>query len=270
MLVLLVDYREKSFIRNLNFDVEVKTSENIHKTLVNGTEVFYQIANLPVGDFILKQIEPTEEYQCIVERKTIKDLYMSITDGRFRQQKERLIESIRDPQKVLFVIEGSKKNYKAIDNVQNNLSEIIVDSSIQNLIFKHNFKVINTENEADTFNNIILLYKKFSTHEFENSQTPKSTPIKLVSKTDKVKNNIMSIQLCAIPGVSYSTALKITQVYKSMNNLIDQYNQCTEVTRKKNLLADICISEKRKVGKALSNKIYDALHQHHSVSLPAT
>ena len=56
----------------------------------------------------------------------------------------------------MYLIEGKK--YK---------TPININGAIQNLIFKHNYKVLITENEQDSFDNILLLFKKFYNKDFE-------------------------------------------------------------------------------------------------------
>lgn len=262
-MYILIDYREKSFINylgeyykihqtNLENDINIK-NDQLLECNVNNVVVKFKVTNLSVGDFILKKSKDIEEYSIIIERKTIKDLCASITDGRFRQQKDRLLESCGDPNKITFILEGNKKTIK-----NNKLSDTIVDSSILNLLYKHQYKVIYTDNELDTFNNIILLYKKLQNNDFEVPIKP-SQPMKLVSKSEKIKENFLASQLSVIPGVSYSTALLISKEYNTMKDLIDAYNKCDDVKSKHNLLANIQINQKRKLGSAVSKKIYEAL-----------
>lgn len=253
-MYLLIDYREKSFINILQqyFD----NNELVHDTLlecnINNINIKFKITNLSIGDFLFGECETQEKITLIVERKTIKDLCASITDGRFRQQKERLLESTQDPDKITYILEGNKRGLKT------GISHTIIDSSILNLLYRHKYKVICTENEQDTFNNIILLYKKLQSNEFDMITKP-TAPTKVLSKGEKIKENILAAQLCIIPGVSYSTAIIISKVYTTMKNLIHSYNALEELELKYNMLSVIQITEKRKLGNALSKKIYQAL-----------
>lgn len=257
-MFLLIDYREKSFINHIQehyLDGKI-LNDTVQECTINNIPLKYKITNLQVGDFILKNNELDENISLIIERKSIKDLCASITDGRFRQQKERLYESVQDCDKITFIIEGSKK---CISNgTQNMLSHTIIDSSILNLLYKHKYKVICTENDLDTFTNILLLYKKMSSNEFEAAIKP-TQPIKLISKSDKIKDNFMAAQLCTIPGLSYPTALIISKTYNNMKSLIECYLNCETIENKYSMLANIQINDKRKLGNAMSKKIYQAL-----------
>jgi len=236
----MVDFREKSFISQLsNF-----TDINNDKVVVNGVEFNFIITNLEVGDFVIKE---GDNVVLIVERKTVRDLCSSIKDGRFRQQKERLNESVDDESKIVFVIEGSKIGV-------NDLPRTTIDSTILNMVFRHNYKVLCTHDELDTFLTICLLVKKVQSGEFA-IKMPLVAPVKLVSKGSKIGGNLMAIQLSAIPGVSYQTAMCISKEYNTMKDLIIAYSSCSN---SENMLKDISITEKRKIGPALSKKIYQA------------
>jgi len=154
---LLVDFREKEFI-----------DKNAQET-----EFVIQVTNLHIGDFI---IQNGEEIVCIIERKTCKDLLASIIDGRFRQQKERMLDAVQDPSKILFIIEGSKKQCSTKTNWLSSVS--MLNGAIQNMLFKHAFKVIMTENVDDRWQNIKLLCKKL-TVSHETTTFTSSAPVKL-------------------------------------------------------------------------------------------
>lgn len=228
--MLQIDYRERSII-----DL-IKSSEFIE----------YETVNLAIGDFI---ISTDNEINFIIERKTINDLAASITDNRFLEQKQRLLESTNDPTKIIFIIEGKKH--------QNKFSRIpvkTINSAIINLIFKHNFKVIFTENIDDTLFNVLLLYNKVKNKELE-LKFKQSLPIKLVKKSDNNTKNSFINQLGVINGVSLNIANKIKDNYKCMSTLVHEFH------KNKNLLIDIQLTDKRKLGQVLNDKIYNSLYE---------
>ena len=186
----------------------------------------------------------------LIERKTWTDLLSSIKDGRFRQQKQRIDECI-SPDKVLFMIEGNKTSIKPNDRK-------CVNGALLNLIYKHKYKIIFTLNENDTYDNLTMLYKKFENNDFL-SEIKKESPIKLLSKGDKLKENLFATQLSVIPNVSWNIALKISEQYKNMKDLLNKYDEINELNDKLKLLSNIQVTEKRKLGNALSSKIYKCL-----------
>lgn len=259
-MYLLIDYRESAFINKLS---EYSYIENdvLKAVEINNIEISYKITSLPVGDFIIQSdLGNIDTVEMIIERKSIKDLCASITDGRFREQKRRLFDSVKDSSRITYIIEGIRK-IQVLEGVekQNILSQNIISGSILNLIYKHNYRVVQTENKLDTFNNILLLYKKFKNGDFKqdiNNQT-----VELVTKSKKISENKLINQLCLISGVSSKTADVIINEMKftSIQDIITSYLSKSSEKEKEEMLCNIIIDNSkkiRKVGNALSKKIY--------------
>ena len=246
-IVLEIDYRENAILLLLNPDLEIKTSEILYTF---NDHIFYKICNLPIGDFVFKKVisdkdtQTIEEIVLVIERKTFPDLCSSINDNRFREQKDRLLSSIQDPSKIVYILEGDKNVPKVY-----NIPKDTINSATLNLIFKHNYKVIVTEDTLDTLNNLILLYGKIESREL--TGTIKYNLTKKTSSKDNFVN-----QLSTIPGVSIQVANKIKEKYSCMNELIKAYNDNDNT---KYLLSEIMITEKRKINKSLSEKIYKSI-----------
>ena len=222
---LSVDYRENSLIQ-----------------LLNNSKVDFTINNLPVGDFIIYK---NDVVKLIIERKSFLDLSASITDGRFREQKSRLLDS---GSKILYIIEGVK------NSIPTKL-KCACNGAIQNLIYKHNIDVIYTYDPSDTLDNILMLLKKIENDDIlSSSDSTVNTQVKLFSKSDKINSNIFSLQLSVIPGVSLNISNKISDKFNNMKNLITHL-----IEHGQDSLSDIHLTDKRKLGKALSKKIYTSL-----------
>lgn len=233
-IILEIDYRENAIIKHFEH----------HKPAIQ-----YKISNLPIGDFIFKM--PNEESIIyIIERKTILDLASSITDGRFREQKQRLLDSIGTPDKIIYLLEGNK-NLKKFGSIPKS----IIDSSILNLILKHQYKVIHTLNDVETYETLISLHSKLSSKDFGKIT---SVPAKLVKKSDSTSQNILINMLSVIPGVSVNIASKIALQYTTLPHLINEYNNLIDIKEKEELLSSIQVG-KRKLGSSLSKKIYTSL-----------
>lgn len=244
-LILEIDYREKGIIKCL-------------ESMGSSVNIIYKVSNLIIGDFIFKQVEvdasssELEIIHYIIERKTILDLSSSITDGRFREQKQRLLESIGNPDKIIYILEGNKSNKK-----YGSISKTTIESSILNLIFKHKYKVICTDNEQNTLDMLLLLYKKIQTKEFEKVLT--TTPFKAVKKNDNL--DVFTNMLSVIPGVSLSFAKKIKENYKTLPLLLDSYSKLNTLEEKYKMLNNIQVTDKRKLGNVLSKKIYNSIFE---------
>ena len=233
-IILEIDYREKAIIKHFE---EFKPS------------IKYTITNLPVGDFVFKK---NNDIYYIIERKTILDLASSITDGRFREQKQRLLDSINLPDNIIYILE-SGQNQKMYGNI----SKLIINSSILNLIFKHKYKVIHTTNDIETYDILLALYKKLESNEFNKKL---ETNVKLIKKVDVINNNMLTTMLSVIPGVSINISKKITETYTTLPILINTYEKIVDISERGKLLSTIQVTDKRKLGVALSKKIYNSLY----------
>jgi ERCC4-type nuclease len=233
-IILEIDYREKAIIKHFEeFKPYIK----------------YTIINLPVGDFVFKK---NNDVYYIIERKTIFDLASSITDGRFREQKQRLLDSINLPDNIVYILEGNKNEKK-----YGNISKSIIDSSILNLIFKHKYNVIHTINDVDTYDILLALYKKLESNDFNKKL---ETNFKLIKKGDAINNNMLTTMLSVIPGVSINISKKITETYTTLPILINTYEKIVDISERGKLLSTIQVTDKRKLGVALSKKIYNSLY----------
>jgi crossover junction endonuclease MUS81 len=284
-MILFIDYREHWFINKIrnrlnndlclisDSDTDSKSdkdndneieylnqSETTNELIFtyNKENIKYKICNLPVGDFIIGDSD--EIFELVIERKTISDLCSSISDGRFRQQKSRLIDSIKNPNKVMYLIENCNKK------LYGKINETIINGSIINMIYKHDFNIIQSQSQDDSWNYVCMLYKKIKNNDIKikvndiiNKTITNVAPSKLLTKREAIRDNIFANQLTIIPGISYKIALIITKEYHNANTLIKKYDELTSEKDKLELLSSIQISEKRKLGKSLSAQIYYCL-----------
>jgi len=240
-ILLEIDYREHDIIELFK---QVK-------------DINFKVCNLIIGDFIIKN--ENGDILFVIERKSIKDLCASILDGRMGEQRSRLLESIQDPNKIVYIIEG-KKSEAFIHGSSPGVTKKSINSSVLNLIFKHQYRVIFTESKQDTVDNLLLLCTKIK--ESKLSLNTNTNVIKIIKKSDKINDNIFINMLSVIPGVSAKIAIKIHEKYDTLNLLLLAYNNLTNENdnmMKKKMLSDILVNTNRKVGKATSEKIYYSL-----------
>jgi len=232
----------------MNIDIDYREKDII--TLFEKTNIKFKVCNLIIGDFIIKN---EQGILFIIERKSISDLCASIIDGRHTEQKNRLIDTIEDPKKIIYIIEGTlPANADCVKGITKNS----INSAILNLIFKHKYNVIFTESKEDTVDNIVLLYNKIINNKLE---IEVSSKINIIKKSDKINNNIFINMICIIPGISGKIAIKIHEKYKTLNEIITAYNLIEDVNNKKKMLSEIYINSNRKLGKVLSERIYNSI-----------
>lgn len=210
--------------------------------------------NLDIGDIVFKK---DNEVILVVERKTQSDLYSSIRDGRYKEQKLRLMSSYSLNQ-ILYLIEESKNKFK--------INESIVKGAIINMTFRDGIKILFSNNLVETSEYIKLLKKKIektpeffikTKDELENSKTSYLETVKVAKKDNMTPKLCNIIQLSQIPGVSKQTAEVIINKFGSLTNLIVEYNKLG-VEEAITLLKDIKLAN-RKIGPVLSKRIYEYL-----------
>jgi ERCC4-type nuclease len=272
MLEILIDYRENK-LKGL-FD------KHIFKDKKQTPQITYE--NLDVGDIIIKK---DGKLLLIFERKSIPDLYSSINDGRYKEQKIRLINNF-PLRNVVYIIENANTQFleKKFKNFKS-----IVNGAIINSIFRDKIRVIKTNDINQTFEYLITIIKKIynnfdffkdlikleedqiaesnnTTTESNNTTTePKDNAyletikIKKSDNNDPRKCNIA--QMSHIPGVSIKIASCVLTKYKSLYNLILEYSRCNSEDKKEKLLKDlqfeIANNKVRKIGPVISKRIYN-------------
>ena len=217
---------------------------------------------LDLGDIIFKK---DNEEILVIERKTLSDLYSSIQDGRYKEQKIRLMSNY-SREKIVYIIEGtiSSQNSKFFKN-----SKSITDGALLNMAFRDKISIIRTKDINDTCNMLYLLGKKiiknpeFFSVESSSSNTSSISyldTVKVAKKENMTPSLCNIIQLSQIPGVSKVMAQTIIEKYGSISNLICEYQNFDsgESNEKENLLKNIQLKS-RKLGPTLSKRIYNYL-----------
>lgn len=198
---------------------------------------------LDIGDILYVNSENHSEIKCIVERKTLNDLSSSIIDGRYKEQKCRLLSS---GIKVVYILEGMTKNKFGVK-----FSTLL--SAMLNMQFRDNISVIRTKDIEETANILIMLKDKFSQITFsdETRQITYESGVNVSKKQNMTKDTVFIKQLSCIPGVSDKIAKDITQVFPSMKELILKYNSLETERDRERLLTSI-----DGIGLIISRKVY--------------
>lgn len=248
MSKLIIDYRENKII-------------NIIKKY---NKVNYKIKNLDIGDFVF---EKDNNQILIIERKTIDDLYSSIIDGRYKEQKLRLINNY-PISKIIYIIENTIEN-------KTSSHQKIIYGSIINTLLRDNIKILRSENINETINYLYVLYKKINdiqqyqisslsndSDTNNNLNTNNSNinsnylnAIKIKKKDNMTPESCQIIQLSQIPGVSINISKCIMCEYKSIRNLIKNLEENENILE--NLQLTSSTGKIRKLGPKLSKRIFE-------------
>lgn len=242
----------------MEFIIDNRESIKSHFTEKNLDYVICK--NMEIGDFAFYV---NKELICIFERKTIEDLAGSIKDGRYREQKKRLLDNI-PKSKILYIIEGDlTKNNRSFSF--NKVSKDTIYSSLINCYLRDNINIIHTLNTHETIEILEQFCKKILKQGTDflssSSSTYDEDLIKSIVQTKKkniTPELVFTSQLTCISGVSTNTANLIVKKYQNMNMMISELNKLSEDDRKKELSSIQYTTDKgkvRKLGPAIAEKI---------------
>jgi crossover junction endonuclease MUS81 len=225
-VTLRLDYRETKLYNAL---VPI-VSENIESV------------NLEIGDIEICCIEP--EIRFIFERKTQSDLLSSITDGRYREQKIRILSQL-PAHRCTYIIEGGDIIANTTDWNFPRMSPSVYDGAILHTMYRDKMHVICTKDVDHTAQFIATIFKKMQGHpeKFIDTQCEYISQIKVKSKKcENISPSICFIlQLSQIPGISSKIAQEIVKVYPTWKEIFIALNGCENTSKKKELLCAIAM-----------------------------
>jgi ERCC4-type nuclease len=182
---LVIDFREKAIIE------ELKKLSVTHDT-----------ENLVLGDMFCYF---PNNFQICIERKTWQDLWASIIDGRYREQRSRILEWINDHHKVIYILEG---------NLQENKDTCL--RTILRLSIIYDITVYQTKNVQDTalflkwFHDQKNMFDKTDPLQCQITQLSDSMVKHLKKKKDVQQPRYFLLAvLQSITGISYDIAQQI-------------------------------------------------------------
>ena len=221
---------------------ECKLRELLEK---NGT--IFVTKPLELGDILIEH----PKRQILIERKTITDFNASLMDGRYKNQKLRLLEWRNKTDGQIDGLKNARKNivYLFEEKTGDNKDRAYWGALV-NMILRDNIGVIQCDGLARTAQVISDIKKKLDEEKFDELEGG-SRNISLEGyakgKYNTPKNCYLG-QLSLIPGISSAIAEKISEKYPNMRVLLDEMDLKT--------LANIRISEKRRLGDKLAEKIH--------------
>ena len=211
----------------------------------------------PVGDIWIGDMTDNllQEGGVILERKSLTDLEASIIDGRYEEQRGRML-AYANEQKVAigYVIEGQTKGFQGRRFTGDSVLKLI--SQIQ---FKHRIPVFQTASMEDTLALAKIIEGEWTKAKGQfswqvgagNVSTPVAASYTKSNSRDTPESFLLGV-LTQCRGVSEALARIILEKVKDLEGLM----KISE--------ADLSIisdsSGKRKVGKAVALRLYNLLH----------
>jgi ERCC4-type nuclease len=215
------------------------------------------VKQLPVGDIWIGIEGEGEEAKMqegglIIERKSIRDLEASILDGRYREQRGRILAYCQENKtRPMYILEGSYLSSSG------RLQKKALMKFINRLIFHYQIPVMQTATIYETAELVQALVEQYKETDPSKNLQVKTSEVKV---TDGIhiqkKANAADPKLFAIcclaqcPGVSVKMAEAILEEYHTLQGVLQAEAKQMEQIK----------VGTRKVGPVVSKRLYDMLH----------
>jgi ERCC4-type nuclease len=234
----------------VNVILDAREAQLISLMKCRDLDRYKEHVNIDVQQLDIGDIHVCFEDGCyIIERKTVPDLIASIKDGRYREQKSRLLAS---GCKITYVIEGDD----VIASKQTRYHDILTGAYIHSM-FRDGINVVFTRNTNDTCTFILTLCAKIvdnpqyfgGNKERIHEDYIDSVKVKSKKIDNITPDNCFILQLSQIPSISTVLAKNIQKKYANMKDFIKALDESED---RLDLLCQI-----DKIGKEKAKKILE-------------
>lgn len=209
------------------------------------------VQSLPVADiWIGTNDQGIMEGGLIIERKSIKDLEASILDGRYKEQRGRILAFCHEHKtQPMYIIEG------ALGSSTGRLQKKALLKFIHRLIFHYQIAVMQTASIRETAELVQTLEEQWKDDPASLQRTTELVKVtdglhiqKKANAADPRQFAIACLAQC--PGVSVKMAEQLLETYGSLNVILQTpFNEIEKVK-----------VGTRKIGPVVSKRLYDLLH----------
>lgn len=223
---------------------------------VSNDNVEYE--NLPLGDIHIV-IDGNPVY--IFERKCLSDLLASVNDGRYKNQKLKLLETY-GVEKIFYIIEGR------YDFTEHNTTDKTIHGVVINTLLRDHIGIFNTSSVRDTANLIQCMFDRINKDPKKYIQTKVKEEELFIRKLKG--GSCFKAQLCQVPDISSKTADAIVNRYGSLLNMFKELSMLSaadQLSALKEISTVDANGKKRKISsKAVDNIVTFMLQEAHDHS----
>ena len=248
MIQVLVDTRERILLEHMT-----ESQDPVQKNVV---EIKTQVLELGDVHIVITDEKSNSRRTLVYERKTLPDMISSISDGRYREQKVRLLATYAQ-RDIAYIIEG--------DSMHESLSRAnhSVSSAYLNMVYRDNIHLFFTKDvEQTSFFILSVCSKILSTPKNYLQAEADSKNISIGEYTSHIKikskkshnitpDNCFLLQLSQIPTISHVVAKKIAAIYPTMCAFICALQKCSSQAERIQLLSTVKMVGKEKAAKIL-------------------
>ncbi len=214
--------------------------------------MIFEVSTLDIGDI---HFYKNNELLIIIERKSLSDLSSSITDGRYKEQKQRLLYAINHKIRKIYFIEGEDMN-------NFHLQQSVFDGIMLSNVIRDKIMIYRTKNLEDTYLTLKRIYEHLPKWLNENwdidaLESIEYSGIKSIKKENVTYEVAFKAMISTIPGISNSIASVLYEKYENIENMINKIKEDGDdwIERMK-ILSDIQFgSNKKRIGDSISKKI---------------
>lgn len=230
MITISIDDREKGIISELQ------------NKCYDSLSTFIKIERLDLGDIIIKY---NDINYIIIERKTLHDLSSSIKDGRYKEQKNRLLnyKSHNNKCKIIYLLEEfisfDFDRYRDSSFKFNGIFISSLKSAFINSVFRDDCQVIQSNNIQDSCCFLLALVDnlKKDPSKYFGDKVQLNDFNECSMKKKKITNeNILLHQIACIPGIGIKQANLILETFPHVDKMSMFIN---EVRSNKELLLSV-------------------------------
>lgn len=224
---------------------------------------------LDIGDILIT--DENDKVYCIIERKSIKDLNASLKDGRYKEQKHRLINNF-NKKNILYILEDYV-SFQSLDDKK-------LESAVIHSLFRDEIKFIFSRNLKDTYRIVTSIFERVIKHPHYFEATSEATSEGTSEGTSEItreateskeggkgyfnmttikkssNDDVRSIQkhmFCQIPGISEQTATCLYDHYGGLHKMLLSFQDKEEDAISSELNAIKC--NNRKISKRVVENI---------------
>jgi ERCC4-type nuclease len=218
----------------------------------NSSELF-EIKQLPVGDIWigLGDDEKMLEGGLIIERKTIRDFEASFLDGRYREQRGRILSFCQEHKtQPIYLLEGSWSS------ATGRLQKKAILKLINRLTLHYQIPILHTESVHESFELLLTLVEQWKDDPKSLQRTSELVRVsdgihiqKKVNALDHRQFGVCCLAQC--PGVSVKMAEVLMDTYGTLKNIMNVTQKDVEQIKVGN----------RKIGPVVSKRLIDILTQ---------
>ena len=208
-MIIKVDIREGELIKIIT---------QLVNTIPSFKELQIITENLPLGDII---ITDNVNEKLIIERKTIKDLFASIKDGRYEEQSYRLNGLNHHNHNIIYLIEGDVNNLNRFKD--NRIDKLTLYSSIFSLNYYKGFSVLRTFNIEET-----AIYICNSANKLRKSELEKRKPYYNLKIVETSTNNDQNEKEKEKDVIDDNTNTNTNTITDTITNTNEPFEEPTE------------------------------------------